>query len=434
MTALSDLLTKALILPYLPACLEPGEACYLVGGAPRDFLLGRSSIDFDFATPGEPTNLAKRFSAKINGRWFMMDRTRKQSRVVLKTANALLTYDFAPFRSDTLEDDLRLRDFTINALAVDLLKTGKPDQIYDPLNARGDLQKSLLRACSNQVFEDDPLRVLRGIRLAASLKMKIAPRTFALMRAAAPNLCRVSAERIHSELAQILTVDPSTTSLQYMESLGVMPVLFGSLGDREDFTEGIKRFALVSQRLEAISKALPRAFEGTEYGTELSRLAIIRLAAFLSGCNVLDCNPLRLKQLRFSNNNDILIRSLVGLNSNQIDELNFLKSTGRGRALWVSQLGPAPALSLVYLLCLIDAPEPLFDKARSALDDYFNHVINGRIPDLVNGAWIESELDINQGQLIGSYLLQLRQAEVEGLVLTQEDAYKFLKSLAQKKY
>ncbi|OHB27297.1 MAG: hypothetical protein A2X84_09485 [Desulfuromonadaceae bacterium GWC2_58_13] len=398
----------------------------------RDHLLGRPSADFDFATPYDPTRVACRFASRIGGRWFMMDRLRKQSRVVLKQKHEKYTYDFAPFRSDTLEGDLRLRDFTVNALAVELSSVLDLEAICDPLDARSDLNHLILRACSTDAFKDDPLRLLRGIRLVATLEMEFDPATRVLMATEVSRLGRVSAERIRNELSQIFAVDCPSDSLHRMEDLGLLDQLFGSPGQNGSFSKGIHKVEQISRRLTHYASTPSFSLERVVTEPPLSAAAILRLAGFLAGSRVLESTPQLLKQLRFSNNSNVLLRSLAELHSRRADELFALNSPGRGRALWVSRLGPDPWLSLVYLLCQVDHPEPLLENVRRAFDDYMQHEKNSRIPDLVDGSWIHSELGVQQGQLVGRLLNQLRQAEMEGRVRTLDEAHKFLKSLAQK--
>ncbi|MBQ6668991.1 MAG: CCA tRNA nucleotidyltransferase, partial [Deltaproteobacteria bacterium] len=94
--------------------------CHLVGGAVRDALLGRPVHDWDVITPEKADDLARRFAQSLNGTWFELDAERGYSRVCLAQGSV----DFAPWRAATLEEDLRARDFTINALAFPLHETG----------------------------------------------------------------------------------------------------------------------------------------------------------------------------------------------------------------------------------------------------------------------------------------------------------------------
>ncbi|MEJ2699806.1 MAG: hypothetical protein P8Z70_09135, partial [Desulfuromonadales bacterium] len=163
-------------MPKLTQLLRPGQECFLVGGALRDWLLEKESGDFDFATPFDPTDLAVRFAGEIGGKWFFLDEARRQSRIVADTEKGTVTYDFAPFRAPDLEGDLIRRDFTINALAFPLGK-GEGEDLLDPLRGEEDLKEHLIRACSAECLREDPLRILKGVRHAVALGFRIEPQT-----------------------------------------------------------------------------------------------------------------------------------------------------------------------------------------------------------------------------------------------------------------
>ena len=95
-----------------------GMDAYLAGGGVRDCLLGREVNDLDFALSGAWEELPRLFAARWGGSFFWLDEGRLQARVSKKTAGGTLVRDFAPLRGATIEDDLRQRDFTVNALAM----------------------------------------------------------------------------------------------------------------------------------------------------------------------------------------------------------------------------------------------------------------------------------------------------------------------------
>jgi poly(A) polymerase len=180
MKTLEKILTDARV-PLLASLLPPDVECFLVGGALRDWQLGRPVADLDFAVSCDPTELARAFAAAVGGHWFLLDAERRQSRVVAGRRD--VTYDFAPYRADDLAGDLRLRDFTINALALPVVAGNALPPLIDPLGGVSHLQTGLLRGCSSGVFQDDPLRILKGIRHCAALGLAVEPSTLDWMRA-----------------------------------------------------------------------------------------------------------------------------------------------------------------------------------------------------------------------------------------------------------
>ena len=190
------------LLRTVREALSPGQACYLVGGAVRDYLLGRPLHDLDFALPEDPTRLAKRVANRLNVGYFVLDDQRHTARVVYKTPDGHpFPLDFVQFTGNSLEEDLGNRDFTLNAMAlsVDDLNT-----VIDPLQGQADLEQGLLRPCSLHALVDDPVRILRAVRLAKQFSLAYAPGLSELAQAAALNLPNTSAERQRDELFRIL--------------------------------------------------------------------------------------------------------------------------------------------------------------------------------------------------------------------------------------
>lgn len=426
MTELRRLLHKVLILPHLLVHLKPGQSCHLVGGALRDFLLGRPSTDFDFVTSFDPTDLARAFATTIGGHWFPLDTQRHQSRVIFKKEGVTYTYDFAPLRASSLNEDLSLRDFTINAIALDLAGFDRSPHIIDPLRGQLDLERSILRACCHRVFEDDPLRVLRGVRLARVLNLDIEPDTLTLMKDSVSALSRVAPERIGSELAQIFTADDGTRSLPLMKHIGLFQALFGEPDCPQAIAAGIQQVQMVSRHLDRLKHngVVPAEswFDG------FPTIAILRLAAFLSGSGLLARHSDLPRKLKFSRRVESLLMNLVALKPEDGNKLLLMETTERGFALWVDQLGPDPLLSLLYLASIREPSEEFPRKVRAVMAAYQIHARNGRVPDLVDG----SSLGLAQGVLVGEALASLRIEEIEGRVRNVHDAHNYLKLYVEK--
>ena len=164
------------------------QPVYLVGGAVRDRVLGKPIHDLDFVMTSPTLPLAKRLADELGGGLYVMDAERDITRVVLMDGEERLVLDFSALRGPDLEADLRARDYTINAMAMDVRP---PQAVIDPCGGLADLREKRLRACGPTSLSDDPARVLRGVRLALSLSARIEPQTQAWMRAAAPLLPRV---------------------------------------------------------------------------------------------------------------------------------------------------------------------------------------------------------------------------------------------------
>jgi tRNA nucleotidyltransferase (CCA-adding enzyme) len=142
---------------------------YMVGGAVRDAILGRSReyLDLDFVIPSDAVKVARAIARHYQAGFVLLDPVRRIARVVFPQATA----DFAQQEGNSVETDLHRRDFTINAIAYN----PHTQEIIDPLNGYADLQAGLLRMVSPANLEDDPLRLLRAYRQAAQLGFTIDP-------------------------------------------------------------------------------------------------------------------------------------------------------------------------------------------------------------------------------------------------------------------
>lgn len=204
----------------------PEQEVYLVGGAVRDMLLKRLSPDLDFAVPSEGISLARRLANALKADFMVLDDVRDTGRVIVTSSDGTRTFlDFATFRGGTLEEDLRARDFTINAIAFDL----RDQTLIDPLNGASDLRNWLIRACTPTSLSDDPVRILRAVRQAAAFGCRIQTETRTAMKQASHLLPNISPERLRDELFKILEGPKPDASIRALEMLGVFPYLLPEL-------------------------------------------------------------------------------------------------------------------------------------------------------------------------------------------------------------
>jgi poly(A) polymerase len=197
-----------------------GTRVYLVGGAIRDLLLGRPAKDLDFVQPHGSNQLAKAVSRRLHGTVYTLDDVRHSARVILRQGEQdEQVLDFTSFIGENLEEDLHQRDFTINAMALDL---DAPEQLIDPLGGEKDLEDGLLRLCGSDSLTSDPLRVLRGVRLISSLNLQYGFEITAAMRVAIKKLGLVSGERIRDELFKSLAVPNFVAAIELLGKFGIL--------------------------------------------------------------------------------------------------------------------------------------------------------------------------------------------------------------------
>jgi len=186
-----------------PLLADHDRPVYLVGGAVRDALLGRASHDLDLIVPHGAIALTFELARRLDLPAYRLDDERDVGRLLVPGSET--TVDIARYRGETLADDLRARDFTINALALPLAAR-TAGAIIDDHGGRADLAAGWLRVIHEHSIDDDPVRALRAIRLAAQLDLRLTDETSAAVRAAGPSLsARASAERVRDELGRLLS-------------------------------------------------------------------------------------------------------------------------------------------------------------------------------------------------------------------------------------
>jgi poly(A) polymerase len=218
------------------------QPVYLVGGSIRDLLIGTREIrDVDLLMPSGSEDAARTFADAIHGSFFFLDEERKVTRVVKHEKDGTVQFDFTNFEGPDLKADLARRDFTVNAMAIDLkvfLAHRSLDGVLDPFDGRGDVRQRLIRVADPKVLDDDPLRLLRAVRFAATLGFSIDDATAGHIRDRAGLITRPSAERIRDELFQILSVPGAGRHMLLMESLGLLGKLLPELEPLRGFAPG----------------------------------------------------------------------------------------------------------------------------------------------------------------------------------------------------
>ena len=237
---------------------------YIVGGFIRDWLLERKTNDIDIAVNGAAITIAREVAEEIGGKFVLLDDVNNIARVVViedeqpggtsqnqELRGAEWHFDFSPFTGD-IESDLARRDFTINAMALELSQfvtastatkmssrksasflTGKQSslKLIDPFSGEEDLRDKIVRGVSEHIFEADAARLLRAVRLAAELDFTIEPNTESLIRRYSQAITEVSGERVREELLRLLTPPRAAYYLRYLDELGLLLALIPELAE-----------------------------------------------------------------------------------------------------------------------------------------------------------------------------------------------------------
>lgn len=476
--------------PHLP----PDIPIYLVGGSVRDSLLNRPLHDFDFAVPEGAFRIARMVADALKAAYFPLDAERETARVLRPMPDgSRQVLDFALLRGSDLETDLAGRDFTINAMAVDVRR---PDELLDPTGGFSDLRAGRLRACSPAAFHDDPLRILRGVRLAAGYSFRIQPETLQYMRKAAPALGNISMERMRDELFRILDGPQVSSAMRALEMLGTLGYFLPEMDTLKGVAQSpphrldVWEHTLdVLRRLEMVLGVLAPQYDPQSASSLALGLVSIRLGRFrgkLSEHLNIALNPDRSRKsllylaalyhdvgkpatrtiaedgrVRFLGHPQrgaelAQVRGIdLRLNGIEADTLSaivmhhmrphHLVETGQpptAKAIYrfFRDLGPAGVdvclLSLADSLATYGAelPQELWgqtlDVCRTLLEAWWEKPGQAVSPPaLLNGNDLMAELDISPGRFVGELLEAIREAQAAGEVHNRAEALDLARSL-----
>jgi len=469
---------------------EEGAEAYLVGGSVRDALLGRPADalhDLDFAVPKGGLTLARRLANRLGGAFFPLDAERDTGRVVLTKPDGRRFYlDFAQWRGDSLKADLADRDFTINAMALDVTQEGKASLI-DPFGGQIDLTGGVVRAVTEQSFAHDPARTLRAARMEAELGFRIEAHTETLLRQAIPWLDRVSRERVRDELARIIAAPGARGHVRRLDELGLLAAVLPEVVALKGVTQSLPHRAdvythtlqvlealeglfawlwpevgyasLAEEAAKAVDHLTPwcgplrRHLSQPTSGDRL-RATLLKLAALFHDAGKSETHhedetgrirfpshegkgaviaARALRRLRFSSEEADLVRTTVThhlrpLHLSQAEAVTrravyrFFRDTG-ATGVDVALLGLSDHLGTHgEALNLLEWQHAL-DVAATLLEGYFGrHQEVISPPKLISGRDLISEFDLVPGPRVGELLERVREAQAEGLVSTHEEA------------
>jgi tRNA nucleotidyltransferase/poly(A) polymerase len=237
------------VVDLVEALRSAGHAAYIVGGSLRDLLLGREPLDWDLTSDARPERLLELFPGAVYENRFGTVAVRRAGKT-FEITTFRRDHDYADFRrphrvefGETIEEDLARRDLTVNAIAWGG-RPGQPFSVVDPFDGRDDLARRTLRAVGDPDarFGEDALRMIRAIRLAATLEFAIEPATLAAIDRHAELVRHLSGERVAAELDRLLAASRPSLGLRPLESTGLLrwisPELAAQRGVPQNKTPG----------------------------------------------------------------------------------------------------------------------------------------------------------------------------------------------------
>lgn len=459
-----------------------GLPLYIVGGTIRDRILKRYSHDIDIVVPSGAHEVALDFARKSCGSYVLLDDDPrwKVERVVVKSDEGILLFDFAKMQGGSIEEDLAIRDFTINAVAIsleDYLK-GCFDSLIDPLGGLADIHDKRIVVLSDESFKDDPLRMLRAFRFAAELGFEVDPGTRKSIARNRHRLQEVSGERIRDELFKILSRETCISFIVEMDKLGLLEAIFPEIlsmkGTSQNGYHHLDVWGHSLLTLENVEAVLqnpedyfggycPNLREYLDFGSVSGRLtkSIIKLTALFhdvgkpetksvgaggrvmfpghedAGRRIVDAVAGR---LRLSRKETGFVRDLVGGHMH-LSNLSFMDSLSTKVILRFFRKYPGEFWAY-FILFIADSMaarggEAPLDRAQKTLlmtkemlDRYYRE-IKPRVetPPLITGRDLIDKFGLSPGPLLGRILNDLENARLEGDIRDRDEALRYAEKI-----
>lgn len=472
--------------------MDEQQPVYIVGGAVRDAYRHLPIHDLDLTTASDAIGLARRLADKLDGDLFIMDRERDVARVLVTPANNAkfntmdaydmpdqLVIDVARFRGDDLLADLRDRDITFNAMAVDL----KSDltMLIDPLDGESDLQAKIVRRCAPHALYDDPVRPLRVLRMSWQFNARIEKETLADVRALAPDLMQTSAERVRDEFFKLLRQPRPAGGVRIGASLGLIKSIIPEINPlhglpQPEISDTWTHTLLTIEKLNGILETIsPRRSDTSaasfEYGiivvaldryrrqlqthiysewpnnrTHWTLLVLTALLHDIGWGASPDGRPVevisaelaahRAEAIRLSSSEKQRIAQVIQHHKAPIDLPLDVLSLHRfwrrleGAGIDVCLLALANYLGTVGHMLQHDTWLKYVERIQIILGAYFDHYETiVAPPTLIDGNQLMDSLNLEPGPQIGQMLDHIREAQVTGDVQTYEDALNTARAL-----
>lgn len=473
------LLWPDLVYELQDIVIDLDQPVYIVGGAVRDAYLHRPIHDLDLATPADAIPLARKLANRLKCDIFVLDAERDVARVLPKSSpEGRIVMDIARFRQGALLEDLTDRDFTINAMAVDL--RGNVGHLIDPLNGENDLADRILRQCGSQSLSDDPIRTLRAVRQSVQFNARIEPATLGAIRANAPNLMTTSTERVRDEFFKLLANNRPALALRIAETVGLLHQIIPEVEPLQNLTlpvphvyEGWKHTLSVVEKLRGLLDTLSyhrsdetaAAFDLGMVAVALDRFrqplqahldatgpeerphrSLLVLGALLHQVSSLETGQdnvstaersaamaeTRATALRLSNRESVRLGTMIRFHNQPLELPRSMSDLDIHRFWWKTGTGGIDAclLALANYLGTVgtsidqDTWIQHVERVQQLFTGYFErHEQLVTPPQLVNGNDLMQTLNIKPGKQIAELLDLIREGQVTGEIQSADDAF-----------
>lgn len=460
-------------------CRSRGMNAWATGGFLRDALLGRPPRDVDICVDGDPLEIGPALAEAIGAHFVVLDEERRHARLVpMRDAPHV---DLMGLRAASIDGDLRERDFTIDALAASLQSVvGRSPALLDPTGGVSDLDGRTVRATGERQLLDDPLRVLRGVRIAIALGFDIEPQTRAWLTKHAGEIRRVASERVREELMLVFGSEAAARGVRLLEEMRLLSVILpevdvmrGVEQPKEHYHDVFGHAVATVEALDVLLAGSPPSsptvwsmiWEGLDWAAGLRghleaevapgipRFALLKFCGLLHdigkpatksieeggrirffghGVEGAEIAVTLMRRLRFSGRAIEIVRRMIEAHLRPVQMGQQGPPTRRAIYRFFRDTGDAGVDTLI--LSLADhlgtvGPRVNLDGFRQhvALVD---HILQVRVaepevispPPLVRGGDLIRELGIREGPLVGHLLAEIKEAQAAGEIATHEEA------------
>jgi tRNA nucleotidyltransferase (CCA-adding enzyme) len=405
-----------LILKASQVAREMGYSLYFVGGFVRDLLLDKPHLDIDLVVEGDAIALVERLSAVVGGRVHSHDRFGTAKLIFEKVETVVPFIDFVTARREfyehstalpqversSIKQDLYRRDFTINTMAISLDENSF-GELLDYYGGERDLEEGLIRVLHNLSFIEDPIRMLRAIRLEQRLGFRIEAMTEELISDALEWLDRVSGERIRQELDALFEEEEFIKPLGRLTELGVLSQIHPTLTWDAWMEETIKAFPAA---LDYWRSQRPRSHPATGMRHPPSVLPYLALMSLRTTAEEVETLARRLSlpkhDTRFLLQTNHLCSTLPALAKAK------LPPSGIHHLLW-------PYSDEVIFICWLASEDELI---KQRLELYHREL--AFVEPLIDGDELK-KIGLPPGPLYGQILGALRDARLDGKIKTLDE-------------
>lgn len=435
---------------------------WLVGGSVRDFLMGKTFIDRDIAIKGAKT-FAEKIARRLDGTLIMLDEENQIFRVVLE--DKINYIDISELVGETIEEDLKRRDFTINAIAYDL-NAGKYIDITSGMN---DLKKGILKHIKDINFEEDPLRILRAFRFLSVTGFEPSNELILAIEKYKHLLLKPSPERINYEIVKLFGGEYCSKTLLLMDKIGVLEPVFPFVKELKQvppnthhhldlFNHSVETVRQTEILYKEAQTEIKEHLDKVDFGG-FPRINHLKLSAFMHDIGKFStwtieedtgrhrfikhddigskmCVPF-LKDLKFSKKQIEYISSMI---KNHIYPSNVLASPELSEKVMMRYLRKM-GVNVIDNIIIAKA-DRLSARGEDITDDMIQENINGLdrllnfylekrdtmkpLPKLLDGLEIMKLLNIKASPKLGEIIDTLHEEQLSGNINTKEEAVEFI--------